>query len=443
MKNAKSSTPQPNMKRKSLLPAALLLLLVGCTVEAQSPGGLRVTDGQFVLGDRPARAIGVNYFEAFTWALSLADGSRRTPNYEDVEIMGRVEPAGPLPPKKSYREGFRLLADKGIPFARFNCGGFFPKEWKFYQENPEAYFGLLDDLVRAAEEHRMGLIPSLFWSFFTVPGIVGEPLNAWGDAGSKTHAFMRKYTQEVVGRYKDSSAIWGWEFGNEYNLEVDLPHPQRDGVARWFQPHLGMPAKPGPDDHLTSQDIRTAYREFARMVREIDPLRPIFTGDAAPRSAAATLEGTGKWGIDTREQWIAQLVKNNPDPVDTISIHFYPFHTQAGIGLKDQPLEETLDASLAAAREAGKPLWVGEWAASETSDPALRREQFQTVLDLLVEREIQLSAVWVFDFPWQPLMNIDVGTENEFMLDALAEANRRLRDRKDVGSEAGESGKTQ
>jgi hypothetical protein len=442
MKNAGVPAPRPNTQMNSLMIAALLFLLAGCNAGAQSPGRLQVADGQFVLDDRPARAIGVNYFEAFTWALSIADGSRRTASYEEVEIMGHVKPAGSLPAKKSFREGFRVLQQKGIPFVRFNCGGFFPKDWRLYREDPAAYFRLLDDLVRAAEEHDLGLIPSLFWSFFTVPGIVGEPLNAWGDTGSKTHAFMRKYTQEVVGRYKDSSAIWGWEFGNEYNLEVDLPDRQREELARWFQPKFGMPAKPGPDDHLTSQDIRTAYREFARGVREIDPLRPIFTGDAAPRSAAATLEATGNWGVDTREQWIAQLVKNNPDPVDTISIHFYPFHTQSGVGLKDRPPEETLDASLAAAREAGKPLWVGEWAASETSDPALRREQFQTVLDLLVEREIQLSAVWVFDFPWQPLMNIDVGTENEFMLDALAEANRRL-NRKDVGSEAGESGKNQ
>jgi hypothetical protein len=409
---------------------------------AGSAGGLRVSDGKFFQADQPVRAIGVNYFDAFTWSLGVADGSRRTPNYAEAETMGRVGPAGELPAKRSYREGFRLLADKGIPFVRFNCGGFYPKDWKFYRANPEAYFALLDDLVRAAEDCGVGLIPSLFWTFFTVPGLVGEPLNAWGDPGSKTHAFMRKYTQEVVGRYKDSAAIWGWEFGNEYNLDVDLPHPQREGVARWFQPHLGMPAKPGPDDHLTSQDIRTAYREFARVVREIDPLRPIFTGDAAPRSAAATLEATGNWGVDTREQWIAQLVKNNPDPVDTISIHFYPFHTQAGIGLKDQPLEETLDASLAAAREAGKPLWVGEWAAAEKNDPVARRKQFQTILDLLVECGVQLSAVWVFDFAWQPLNNIDVGTDNEFMLDAVAVANRRLNNLKGADSEAGVNGKT-
>ncbi|MGA1540653.1 MAG: hypothetical protein ACO39C_09540, partial [Chthoniobacterales bacterium] len=58
-------------------------------------------------------------------------------------------------------------------------------------------------------------------------------------------------------------------------------------------------------------------------------------------------------------------------------------------------------------------------------------------------RQVQLSAFWVFDFAHQPLATADIGTDNEFMLDAVVEANRLLRDRKDVGSKAGESGKTQ
>ena len=35
---------------------------------------------------------------------------------------------------------------------------------------------------------------------------------------------MRTYIREVVSRYVNSPAIWGWEFGNEYNLPADLPN---------------------------------------------------------------------------------------------------------------------------------------------------------------------------------------------------------------------------
>jgi hypothetical protein len=125
------------------------------------------------------------------------------------------------------------------------------------------------------------------------------------------------------------------------------------------------------------------------------------------------------------DEWIAQLIKNNPDPVDTLSIHFYPFHKEAGVGLAKKPFEETLDASIEASKRSGKPLWIGEFAGAEIPDAALRRKQFQKTLDLLVARKVQLTAVWVFDYPNQPFMNIDIGTDNESMLEAIAEANRQ------------------
>src|SRR5690606_25867933 len=81
-----------------------------------------------------------------------------------------------------------------------------------------------DAFVQAAEEEGIGLIPSLFWQINTIPDIVFEPINKWGEPDSDTIKFMRTYTREVVSRYKDSPAIWAWEFGNEMNLEVDLPH---------------------------------------------------------------------------------------------------------------------------------------------------------------------------------------------------------------------------
>ena len=56
-----------------------------------------------------------------------------------------------------------------------------------------------------------------------MPDLVGEPRNQWGNPESKTRQFMRTYIREVVSRYVNSPAIWGWEFGNEYNLSLDTP----------------------------------------------------------------------------------------------------------------------------------------------------------------------------------------------------------------------------
>lgn len=387
-----------------LRPLLLLVVLLVASCKPAPRAPLTVRDGELFLHGAPCHCIGVNYFDPF------------------LRMLG---------PKKAgemdYKEGFRILEEKKIPFLRFNCGGFYPKDWKMYRENPEEYFRLLDEFVHEAEKRHLGLIPSLFWTFFTIPGLVGEPLSAWGDPDSQTHAFMRKYTAEVVGRYKDSPAIWGWEFGNEYALEADLPAAQQAGLARWYQPRLGMPDKPGPDDYLTSPMIRTAYREFAKAVRAIDPVRPVFTGDSTPRSSAATLEKTGHWGDDPPELWMKQLIRNNPDPVDTLTIHFYPFHPDAGTGLPGHPLEETLLTCIQAGRESNKPLFIGEFGPGETPDLATRKAQFETILDLLVRNQVELSAAWVFDYSPQPFNTFGPAGENAFMLEAISEANRKLR----------------
>ena len=72
-----------------------------------------------------------------------------------------------------------------------------------------------------------------------MPDIVGEHLDQYGNPDSKSLAFIRRYTQEVVERYRNSPAIWGWEFGNEYNLDADLPGHHLHRPVCW--PTLGTP----------------------------------------------------------------------------------------------------------------------------------------------------------------------------------------------------------
>ena len=79
-------------------------------------------------------------------------------------------------------------------------------------------------MVSIAEENGLGLLPSLFWLTATATDLVDEPRDQWGNPDSRTHAFMRGYVRDVVRRFADSPAIWGWEFGNEYNLDADLPN---------------------------------------------------------------------------------------------------------------------------------------------------------------------------------------------------------------------------
>ncbi len=373
----------------------LLVTVAGNHAPArQSTLGLSVREGVLLKGGVPCHAIGVNYFDAF---------ARTLKDHDDT----------------SYEAGFRVLAKKGIPFARFMCGGFWPIEMRLYQTDKARYLELLDGVVRAAEKHGVGLIPSLFWYLATVPDLVGEPCDQWGNPASKTHEFMRIYTRDVVTRYRDSPALWGWEFGNEYNLAADLPNAKEHLPA--IVPQLGTPQTRSDRDILTHEIVRIALREFAREVRKHDPARMVCTGNSIPRPSAWHQMHEGTWTSDSPEQFVQMLAGDNPDPVDTISVHVY--------GSAADRLAEVLPA----ATKTNKPLFVGEFGAQGDSPKV--RQQFQVLLDLVEKTKVPLATLWVFDYRGQTDWNVTADNGRSYQLEAIAQANRRMERTWSIGAE--------
>ena len=126
--------------QRQLLAACFFFLAV---LPSLVGAGLSVDEqGQLLLQGVPFRGIGVNYYDAFTRTLSR-DGST------------------------NYNAGFRELAVRRIPFARFSAGGYWPQDWALYQTNRAEYFSRLDGVVKSAECHGVGLIPSCFWQLST------------------------------------------------------------------------------------------------------------------------------------------------------------------------------------------------------------------------------------------------------------------------------------
>jgi len=368
-----------------------LLLLAGCS-PLQAP--LRVGPrGVLLRSGKPFQAIGVNYFDCF--ARTLRD-----------------------PADRSYEQGFAELARRGIPFCRFMACGYWPKDWDLYLRDRRRYFRLLDGVVRAAERHGIGLIPSLFWHSATVPDIVGEPRNQWGNPRSKTHAFMRRYVREVVTRYRGSPAIWGWEFGNEYNLAADLPNAARHRPK--VVPRLGTPPRRSAADDLTHRDIETAFAAFAREVRRYDPVRPIFTGNSAPRPSAWHQWKEKSWAQDTEAQFVERLLRDNPDPVDTITVHIY-WDRQKRFG-REVTIEEFLAIALRAAGKAGKVLFVGEFGAYEpgAGGEAAARRRFAHILEAIRKTGVPLAALWVYDYRGQATTwNVTPTNPRSYQLEAI------------------------
>ena len=358
--------------------------------------------GGVLRAGKPYRAIGINYFSAF---------SRTLENPNDT----------------SYREGFDVIVQHKIPFIRFMACPFYPKDWDLYKKDKEAYFARLDGVIKAAEERNLGLIPSLFWWSQCVPDLVGEPGNQWGNPESKTIAFMRQYIKDVVGRYAKSPAIWGWELGNEYSLSADLNDPQnRPPVVVAF----GTPEKRTDADDLSHDQIATAAREFAKAVRTVDPDHLITTGHSLPRQSAEHLRNAHTWEHDTHDDLVKNLIDSTPDPNNLISVHVYPFDIKDRFPEKTTTYNEILSLCMKAAAQSGKALFVGEFGSPDTEKeggPEEARKQCLAQIAAIEAANVPLSAIWVFDLPQQEsFINISTTNHRAYLLEEIMKANERM-----------------
>ena len=374
-------------------PVICILLWAGTAWSAVAAPGLFVNErGDLLLRGTPFHGVGVNYYDAFARTLG---------------------PAAPT----HYDAGFRELAARRIPFARFSAGGFWPNDWGLYQTNRSEYFARLDAVVQSAERHGVGLIPSLFWHESAVPDLVGEPCNRWGDPASRTIAFMRQYTREVVTRYAPSPAIWGWEFGNEYNLPADLPNAAQHRPP--VVPSLGTPAQRTAEDDLTHAAFRVALREFALEVWKHDPHRLIVSGNATPRPSAWHQMHEKSWKKDTRDQFAGMLAADNPSPMNTLCVRGYDLTTDL----------ERLPQAMAVAQTVKKSLFVGEFGVPGATT-AESKEKFASILTAIETNRVPLSALWVFDFASQAKdWNVTATNDRAWQLDAIQQANERMRTR--------------
>lgn len=378
--------------------STLLLLLVAIallmplhaaepTPVKEKPAGLSNGPNATVLRNgKPYRGIGINYFDCFLRTLKNGDDT-------------------------SYDAGFATLAAKGIPFVRFCATGFWPKDMELYQRDRAEYFCRLDGVVKSAEKHGVGLVPSLFWYFSCVPDLVGEPMDQWANPQSKTQAWMREYVREIVTRYHESSAIWAWEFGNEYSLQADLPNGKDHLPA--VHPKLGTPASRSERDQLTFAMVRVAFVEFGKAVRKYDPARLIITGDSFLRSSAWHQKYENSWNQDTAEQFGEMLELVNPNPISGISMHLY-----------DSEDEPRLNAALAVSLKLNKPIFVGEFGAS--GDAPEQAAKCRRLLKAIVDHKIPLAALWVFDYKNQKDYSVTADNARSWQLDLISEANKNL-----------------
>lgn len=374
----------------------LVLLATSCLVlQAVEPHpGLTVEQGRLMRAGKPYVGMGINYFRLYD--------------------LARDEPEG------AWRANLKRLRAKGIPFLRFRVNGFWPKEW---EKDPEAVGRVLGRIAKAAEEADMGLIPCLLWNWYLPGDLNGESINRIADGQSRSAAFVRDHVTATVRRLAKSPAVWGWEVGNEYNLAADLPNAKEHRPP--VQPKLGTPDKRGPDDELTAELMVALHRLVATTVRAEDPRRAIFTGNACPRGSAWHNSSEKSWKQDDREQTALVLKRDNPDPIDTLTVHLYPGEHDKLFAWSDDP-NAILAEMMVVAGQVKKPLFVGEFAYDDKGKGDLK-EGLEWLIGVIDQVQVPLSAVWNFDLPQQDKdWNITFDNKRALIIDLIGDFNRKV-----------------
>jgi hypothetical protein len=372
--------------RFAFVAAGALVAYLNLVVRAQSLGLTAGPNGTILKNGATYRGVGVDYFDPFY---------RTIVNPNDT----------------SYVAGFQALGQHNIPFVRYSATAYYPAELSLYQTNKDEYFRRMDGVVQAAQQAGVGLIPSMFWTYWAVPDLVGEHMDQWGNSNSLTRQFMRSYTTDFVNRYKNSPAIWGWEFGNEFNLNANLPNGLK--FLPPIIPSEGTPTSRTTADLLTYAQIRSAFTDFSSVVHQLDPShRIIETGDSAVRAEAWHNLNANTFETDTPAQQLEMLQGDNPGNIDTVSIHLYG---------EDIP---RLPALASLAQQIGKPLFVGEFGVS-TNLPN-QQQQFESLLQSIVQGNVSLAAAWVYDSPYDPDYTMEFNNSLAYELADIQAANASL-----------------
>ena len=380
---------------RTLSLVGLLCMCAACMAEPSL--GLTVQGGKLMRNGSEFRAMGINYNTA--WYDVLKDP-------ETLEVA----------------EGFRILKqDYGIPFIRFSAGPYAHTQWKLYVEDPEEYLRRFDLLVKHAEAQGIGLIPSFFWYICAMPDLQGEPVSALGDPDSKCRTFMRQYIRDIVGRYKDSPAIWGWEVGNEWMLTADLPK-----LAHLPRKKIGSKEARTAADKVLRPMLLDTYEDFYKTVREMDPDRMIVTGDSIARPSAWHNRNEDAWGQDTKEQWAEVYRADTPDCYEVASFHLYAEADKSYFKDENLPLEDFVTEVVGISRSDNKVIWCGELGMPGTDEAA--RDMFFRMMHAVEENEIEISAIWNFkpQGTFQADWDISPTNERAYMLDAVKELNGRF-----------------
>lgn len=388
------------MRQGSFL--ALVFLLFSLASEGKRGEFLRRVGSDLYIGEKPLRIVSVNKFDLFL--RFLKGGKDREQAIKAIEEARRL--------------GFNVI--------RFSGVGYYPVDMKHWARE-EIYWKAFDELIATAKKNNIYLIPTLNWNVFLFPDMAGECVqDMLHNPDSRSRQYLWLYTYQIVSRYKDEPTILFWELTNEMNLLADLAfmHPYGFSNGNWIE--LGTSFMRLRRDHFTTDEMIPFIKEWAGFIKSLDKNHLIGSGFSIPRPSAQHLriaKGKGDWTEDSVEEFEIYIRDVHPDPVDIISIHFYPRDGNLRFGNKDENSAKVLETIKKVADRIGKPLYIGETGDDYSKNPA--SPFLQNVFEEVVRLGIPITLVWNWMSPGDAY---DVNPERTpQIVEMIREANEKFK----------------
>lgn len=210
---------------------------------------------------------------------------------------------------------------------------FYPAHWTLAVNNGvsalsataadrEPYYQKIDALLDKLAANDIGAIFRMFHRHATIPDLVGQESRAgWLNAGS-TRTVATAITQEIVTRYLNHSAVYGYQHGTETNHRNDI---SQTDFANDSWPAVNASLGTGAPGSYTAANSAFFGSEWQQVlewwygvIRAIDPNRIVLSGNG-PNSYS---QPGGVKGISSpMRAWHLEQVRDNP--TNCGQIHWY------------------------------------------------------------------------------------------------------------------------
>jgi hypothetical protein len=333
-----------------------------------------------------AGEIGANKFDLL---LQYLPSSQANPDAGDGSLFIRRAMA-----KKAIADAH----DSGLSFLRVSVSGYFPvsiddrkNDLALWQNDPARFWAATDEMFDDLDRAGIRLVPTLMWNLTQFSALGHDNLTTFMSIPqSRSRHLLTKYVSDFITRYRQRKTILFYELTNELNLFADIDLTRKC-------PKQKIPACVW--GNFTTNDMIELSRSMARLIRSLDPSRRLSSGFSLPRPAAMHLmrrpqfAATGPdWSPDSLAEFKRYLLAIH-EPFDVISVHLYPAKQNVRFGRPDGQEYELVSDAVAAARSAGKLLFVGEFGDVAGATPFMSR-----VLDKIVSNQVDFAAVWVWEF---------------------------------------------